>query len=124
MGIRNLNNTLRDSLLQEEPFVYAHLVKFEKPIKTLTGRSGRRQDDYVYVTDGSFDIVFDDGLHSKQSILNTLEFFYPLLSKKFLYIIEDVTFDIAQDIKNIALNSNVEVFGELVIISSKHLKWQ
>ena len=69
-----------------------------------------------------FDIVFDDGLHSKQSILNTLEFFYPLLSKKFLYIIEDVTFDIAQDIKNIALNSNVEVFGELVIISSKHLK--
>ena len=61
MGIRNLNSTLRDSLLQEEPFVYAHLVKFEKPIKTLTGRSGRREDDYVYVTDGSFDVVFDDG---------------------------------------------------------------
>ena len=61
MGIRNLNSTLRDSLLQEEPFVYAHLVKFEKPIKTLTGKSGRREDDYVYVTDGSFDVVFDDG---------------------------------------------------------------
>ena len=61
MGIRNLNSTLRDSLLQEEPFVYAHLVKFEKPLKTVTGRSGRRQDDYVYVTDGSFDVVFDDG---------------------------------------------------------------
>ena len=36
MGIRNLNSTLRDSLLQEEPFVYAHLVKFEKPLKTVT----------------------------------------------------------------------------------------
>ena len=70
MGIRNLNNTLRDSLLQEEPFVYAHLVKFEKPIKTLTGRSGRRQDDYVYVTDGSFDIVFDDGSESATGTAN------------------------------------------------------
>ena len=37
MAIRDLgqsNNNLRDSLLKEDPFVYAHLVKFEKPLKT------------------------------------------------------------------------------------------
>ena len=60
MGIRNLNSTLRDSLLKEESFTYAHLVKFEKPLITETGRSLKRAQDYVYLSDGSTDIVFDD----------------------------------------------------------------
>ena len=61
MTLRNLNTTLRDSLLTEEPFAYAHLVKFEKPLKTDTGKSARRAKDYIYLTDGSHDIVFNDG---------------------------------------------------------------
>lgn len=61
MAIRPLNSTLRDSLLTEEPFVYAHLVKFEKPLKTESGKSARREQDYVYISDGSFDVLFDDG---------------------------------------------------------------
>ena len=60
MGIRNLNSTLRDSLLKEESFTYAHLVKFEKPLLTETGRSLKRPQDYVYLSDGSTDIVWDD----------------------------------------------------------------
>ena len=31
MAIRNLNSTLRTSLLNNDSFNYAHLVKFEKP---------------------------------------------------------------------------------------------
>ena len=60
MGIRNLNSTLRDSLLKDESFTYAHLVKFEKPLLTETGRSLKRPQDYVYLSDGSTDIVWDD----------------------------------------------------------------
>ena len=61
MAVRNLNNTLRDSLLTNESFVYAHLVKFEKPLSTEDGKSRRRAKDYVYLSDGSRDLVFDDG---------------------------------------------------------------
>ena len=60
MTIRALHNDLRNSLLDETPFVYAHLVKFEKPIKTITGKGSRRASDYVYVSDGSFDIIYND----------------------------------------------------------------
>jgi len=38
-----------------------------------------------------FDIIIDDGLHTDKSILNTLELIKPLLSKNFVYIIEDVS---------------------------------
>ena len=61
MTVRNLDTTLRNSLLTEEPFAYAHLVKFEKPLKTDGGKSARRAKDYLYLTDGSHDILFNDG---------------------------------------------------------------
>ena len=64
MGIRNLDaaggTALRDSLLKDESFTYAHLVKFEKPLITTTGRSLQRAQDYVYLSDGSTDILFND----------------------------------------------------------------
>lgn len=61
MAIRPLDAALKTSLLNEEEFVYAHLVKFEKGIKTTTGESGKGPNSYSYITDGSFDIVFNDG---------------------------------------------------------------
>ena len=61
MTIRQLNSTLRDSLLEGDAFAYAHLVKFEKPLVTDGGKSARRASDYTYITDGSQEIVFDDG---------------------------------------------------------------
>ena len=54
---RSLNTALRDSLLKEEAFAYAHLVKFERP-KPLEAASSDAKD-YIYLTDGSHDIVFD-----------------------------------------------------------------
>ena len=58
--MRNIHNDVRDSLLKEEPFVYAHLLKFEKPLKTDGGKSAQQAKDYVYITDGSIDIEIDD----------------------------------------------------------------
>ena len=55
---RSLNTTLRDSLLKEEAFAYAHLVKFERPKPLEADSAGAK--DYIYLTDGSHDILFDD----------------------------------------------------------------
>lgn len=60
MAIRNIGTTLRNSLLKEDAFSYAHLVKFEKPLATDLGKSPRRAKDYSYITDGSMDIIYDD----------------------------------------------------------------
>ena len=60
MPIRSLNADLRDALLREDSFVYAHLVKFERP-KNIDGDEPERAlTDYIYLTDGSFDISYDD----------------------------------------------------------------
>jgi len=58
--MRSLHSSLRDSLLTEEAFSYAHLVKFEKPVKTDGGKSARRAKDYTYLSDASIDLVFND----------------------------------------------------------------
>ena len=71
MGRLDNNATLLNALHNNTPFVYAYLVKFQKPVnnlevsksvasneyKTLTNAGS----EYVYLTDGAFDIVFDDG---------------------------------------------------------------
>jgi hypothetical protein len=46
--------------------MYAHLMKFEKPIKTATGAVAETARDYSYLTDASYNILFDDG--SKDSL--------------------------------------------------------
>ena len=61
MAIRPINEDLKQSLILNEGFVYAHLVKFQKAIRTTTGEAAKGPNDYAYITDGSFDIVFDDG---------------------------------------------------------------
>ena len=55
------NASLRASLLRGDAFAYAHLVKFEKPLKTDDGESRGQATDYTYLTDGSYPIEFDDG---------------------------------------------------------------
>ena len=64
MAIRTLsdntvNNTaLRNALLKEDGFVYAHLVKFERPRAQEGEKARRKGEDYIYLTDGSFDIEY------------------------------------------------------------------
>lgn len=68
MSYRPLNNELRDSLYNNEPYIVAHLIKFEKPsISTnYTGISAETVLDYSYLTDAAVDISFDDGTFSRR----------------------------------------------------------
>ena len=59
------NGTLLNALHDNKPFVYAHLVKFERPVNSLAAASDNTSREldatkFAYLTDGAFDIVFDD----------------------------------------------------------------
>jgi hypothetical protein len=68
--MRSLSTTLVQSLMEEEPFKYAHLVKFEKPIKTESGKSTRKATTYSYITDASIDVSYDDGSVDVRGVAN------------------------------------------------------
>ncbi len=59
--LRQINSDVSAKLRSGDPFLYAHLVKFEKPIKTVTGAVAETFQDYSYLTDASHNITFDDG---------------------------------------------------------------
>ena len=68
MAIRTLlNNTsdnteITNSLKQNDEFVYAHLIKFERPgLATSKGVGTESAELYKYLTDASYNIEFDDG---------------------------------------------------------------
>ena len=61
MAHRILHADLEASLLANDAFAYAHLVKFEKPIDTETGYPVKTAKDYAYISDGSHDVTWDDG---------------------------------------------------------------
>ena len=61
MAERNLPVALKTSLLAEEEYVYAHLVKFEKPRQSSeVGETSGKASDYSYITDGSVNISYND----------------------------------------------------------------
>ena len=68
--IRQLNGNVSSKLKSGESFFYAHLVKFEKPIKTDTGAVAYSQNDYSYLTDASHNIIFDDGSENSKKVQN------------------------------------------------------
>ena len=71
MAIRNLNSTLRTSLLNNDTFNYAHLVKFERPLPyPVNGSTSRKANTYTYITDSAYDIVWDDGTFDAEGTAN------------------------------------------------------
>ena len=61
-----INSTIRTNLLNNEGFLYAHLVKFERPFgKKSDGTFDTGANRYAYYTDGSHDITYDDGSGSQ-----------------------------------------------------------
>jgi hypothetical protein len=69
MTIRALNTTLKNSLLNYDPFIVAHLIKFEKP-QSVSQYGGKLQGlatDYTYITDAQYDITYQDGSSSLNS---------------------------------------------------------
>ena len=59
------NGTLLTELNNNTPFIYAHLVKFERPVEELISNNkiivDSDGDKFAYLTDAGYDIVFDDG---------------------------------------------------------------
>jgi hypothetical protein len=70
MALRDLDTTLRASLLNKEAFVYAHLIKFEKPIKSTAADFSKEAKNYAYITDASMDMVWDDGSTTVAGVSN------------------------------------------------------
>jgi len=60
---RPLSPEVKDLLMSQEPFAYAHLIKFERPSRpdSNTGLVSTAKQRYTYITDASRDVVFDDG---------------------------------------------------------------
>ena len=63
-----------------------------------------------------FDIVIDDGLHSKDAILNTFNIFFEKLNLGGLYIIEDVKFDLIKELNLSLEEACIFNFDQLYII--------
>ena len=55
------NAALKKRLINNEPFVYAHLIKYERPHNA--DKNGKHSTDakrYAYLTDGEINISFND----------------------------------------------------------------
>jgi len=61
MAKRSIDSNIETHLINNEPFEYAHLVKFERPFDAKDGEFRTNANRYVYLTDGARDISFDDG---------------------------------------------------------------
>lgn len=58
---RPINVDVKNMLLDNEPFSYAHLIKFERPSRPdANGRVSTSKERYTYLTDASRDVHFDD----------------------------------------------------------------
>lgn len=69
---RELHPDLRAMLIANEPFEYAHLIKFERPSRpdSSTGKTSTASVRYTHLTDASRDIGFDDGSKNLDGISN------------------------------------------------------
>lgn len=67
MAYRQYPSQLANALLDNDEYVTAHLVKFEKPTlnPNYNGVSSREANTYTYITDAPYDIQFDDGSYSR-----------------------------------------------------------
>ena len=56
------NAALKKRLINNEPFVYAHLIKYERPHKIISqGKHSTNAKRYAYLTDAAVNISFNDG---------------------------------------------------------------
>mgnify|MGYP001579800969 FL=1 len=59
---RSVNSTIRTTLINNEAFEYAHLVKFERPqLPNANNTFSTNANKFAYLTDGARDISFNDG---------------------------------------------------------------
>jgi hypothetical protein len=69
---RPVASTLKTLLVNNEPFQYAHLIKFERPSRpdSLSGLVSTARQRYTYLTDASVNVSFNDGSTDLQGNAN------------------------------------------------------
>jgi hypothetical protein len=72
---REVHADVRNMLITNQPFRYAHLIKFERPSRpdARTGRSSTSASSYAYLTDASVDVDFDDQSKDLQGNANGIQ---------------------------------------------------
>ena len=58
MAKRIIPSALETHLVNNEPFDYAHLIKFERPFNPFQGAFRENENRFVFLTDGARDIEF------------------------------------------------------------------
>lgn len=115
----NLNNYTQnyDTLLSKGAFANnkPHVFTFDQ-----------YEDNKNYIgqitNNKKFKIVIDDGAHSKETILTTLESFIPHLEDEFVYFIEDNA-SIYDTLTKKYPQFNITSYGEMTVIEH-HLKYE
>lgn len=68
---RPVDVNVKNMLINNEPFSYAHLVKFERPSRPdANGRTSTSKERYTYLTDASREVNFDDGSTNLAGVAN------------------------------------------------------
>lgn len=69
---RPVSAALKTMLVNNEPFLYAHLIKFERPSRpdSTSGLVSTSKQRYTYLTDASINVSFDDGSTDLQGTAN------------------------------------------------------
>ena len=71
MSLRNLGTDLTNSLILNDEFIYAHLIKFEKPKFTSESTYvSQEASDYVYITDGMYNISYGGNTYFANKVLS------------------------------------------------------
>jgi hypothetical protein len=76
MSERNLPTALRTSLIANDSYRFAHLIKFERPGPyTVAGAIAEKATDYTYITDGAYDVEWDDGSKDSEGNVNAAQIY-------------------------------------------------
>ena len=70
MSERNINANIKTALVSNDDFIYAHLVKFERPFDPKDGEFRTNTNRYAYYTDGATDIVYGGNTYRANRILS------------------------------------------------------
>ena len=62
MSLRSTHSAVRSALILNDEFVFAHLIKFEKPKKSVSSIS-TVATDFAYVTDGPYPIEYEENIY-------------------------------------------------------------
>ena len=69
MTKRVLPSALENALINNEPFDYAHLIKFERPFNPFQGEFRENENRFVYLTDGARDIEYKGDTYNAHQLL-------------------------------------------------------